>query len=101
MDKRKVIRLKDYDYSENGVYFVTICSAGQKCIFSEIKYTHEVGANCVRPPDIILNDVGRVIYNEIEIWDSTYEFVSIDKFVIMPNRLHLLVSIERDLFGRT
>ncbi len=47
LPKRKSIRLKDYDYSQNGAYFVTICTQNRECLFGEI-----VGANlCVRPND--------------------------------------------------
>ncbi len=47
LPKRKSIRLKDYDYSQNGAYFVTICTHNRECLFGEI-----VGANlCVRPND--------------------------------------------------
>ncbi len=42
--KRKPNRLKGYDYSSNGVYFITICTDNRKCILSEI-----VGADTIRP----------------------------------------------------
>jgi len=33
---RRSIRLKDYDYSQEGAYFVTICAYGKKCIFGDV-----------------------------------------------------------------
>ena len=86
--KRKPNRLENFDYSQNGVYFITICAKDRKPILSA------VGANFVRPTKI-----GTVVENEINRISSIYDSVSIDKYVIMPNHIHLLIRIENN--GRT
>ena len=55
--KRKHVRLKNYDYSRNGIYFVTICTQNRRCILSQIVLPRVVGAEMVgrglgppRPP---------------------------------------------------
>ena len=53
---RKPNRLKDYDYSQNGAYFITICIKDRKPILSQIN----VGENCVLPT-ICLTNVGETI----------------------------------------
>ena len=62
---RKLICLKGYDYSKNGIYFITICTKNRENIFGEIttkKITNNpVGAHCMCPePEIILNQYGKI-----------------------------------------
>ena len=45
--KRKHVRLKNYDYSRNGIYFVTSCTQNRRCILSQIVLPHVVGAEMV------------------------------------------------------
>lgn len=87
--KRKPNRLTDYDYTQNGAYFITICVNDRKPILSSIT----VGENCVR-----LSKVGIVIKNEIDKMNTVYENVFVDNYVIMPNHIHLIIRIES---GRT
>ena len=55
--KRKPNRLKGYDYSSNGVYFITICTDNRKCILSEI-----VGADTIRPCINRLTEYGEILF---------------------------------------
>lgn len=89
--KRKSNRLKNYDYSTNGAYFITICINNQKNLF-----WIDVGANCVRQPDIQLSTIGNVVKCQIEKWNTTYDNVYVDKYVIMPNHIHLIICISAD-----
>ena len=84
---RKPNRLSNYDYSQNGAYFITICVKDREPILSRIS----VGANCVR-----LTDFGKVIDCEIKKINVIYECVFVDNYVIMPNHIHLLIRIEND-----
>ena len=84
LPKRKSIRLKDYDYSQNGAYFITICTHNHECLFSDI-----VGATlCGRPnnPQILM-----------EKWllelENKFENIKIEKYVIMPNHIHFILVI--------
>lgn len=99
---RKPNRLDEYDYSRNGVYFITICTQNRH----ELLWDNAiVGANCVRPIMIIsdnhpkLSDVGVLIAAEISRIDDIYANVKIDNFVIMPNHIHMLIRLDN--IGRT
>ena len=68
--KRKSNRLADYDYSQNGAYFITICAKDRAEIFSTIRANPDgtgiestVGANCVRPQ---LSPIGIIVEKEIQ-----------------------------------
>lgn len=92
---RKPTRLKGYNYSSDGVYFVTICVKDRKPLLWD-----NVGATIGRPPKICLSPYGRVVDNAIRQIPSHYSFVKIDNYVVMPNHIHLLIRIERDKNGR-
>ena len=83
--KRKNNRLSNYDYSQNGAYFITICTKDKKPLLCC------VGANCVRP---LLSGIGQLVENEIFILSETYAGVGVDKFIIMPNHLHMIITID-------
>jgi putative transposase len=85
---RKSIRLKGYDYSQAGLYFITICCQDRACLFGEII----VGANAIRP-EMKLNKYGEIAYNE---WMKTPEIrnnVQLGEFVIMPNHIHGIIRL--------
>jgi putative transposase len=85
---RKSIRLANYDYSQAGAYFITICTQNRECLFGEI-----VG------DEMQLNDAGRIIqliWNEIPIH---YPQVELDEFVIMPNHVHGIINIRSSALG--
>lgn len=86
--KRKSLRLKDYDYSRNGAYFVTICSYDRHCIFGD-----PVGTATGRP---LLSENGRITQAAIKNIDAIYPAVRVDKFVIMPNHVHLIIVLSGD-----
>lgn len=101
---RKQIRLKDYDYSQEGYYFITICTQNRKQILSKIindfepqKNIKHVGANCVRP-QIKLTNIGIILDKEMNKISKIYENVIIDEYIIMPNHIHVIIEI---LDGRT
>ena len=87
LPKRKIIRLQNYDYSSSGAYFITICTGDHKTIF-----THSVGA-IHESPEIELNNYGKIVDGYINQLNSRFG-ISIDKYVIMPNHIHLLIAID-------
>ena len=97
LPKRKQTRLQNYDYSESGAYFITVCTEERKSILSNIN----VGANSVRPQDISLTKYGEIVKSAIESIPEYYPAVSVDKYVIMPNHVHLLLQIHSEVNGRT
>lgn len=93
---RRSIRIKEYDYSKAGMYFITICTQGRRKILSRIDKSISVGADDpVRP---ILTNIGVMVDNVIKYTEKIYKNVIIDKYIIMPNHLHAVIVIKE---GRT
>jgi len=93
MPVRKNVRLKDYDYSQEGAYCVTICVKDKHEILWELQ--SNVGANCVRPcTKTQLSKIGITIDSEINNIRNIYENVFVDKYVIMPNHIHMIIVIQ-------
>ena len=91
--KRKPNRLASYDYNQAGAYFITICTQDRKCILSRI-----VGGGVLDAPDNLLTDVGKIV--EKNILSGEYvERVSVTKYVIMPNHIHLLLVVGANTSG--
>lgn len=95
LPKRKRNRVDNYDYSECGAYFLTICVQDRKLLLWDT-----VGATCGRP--LPLSEYGQIIENEINRISSIYnDTVNIDKYVIMPNHIHLIIVLQTmDVNGR-
>ena len=89
LPKRKQIRLREYDYSTPGAYFVTICTHEKRCILSEIT----VGEG-LAPPELTLSPIGHCVGEQILDLPRRYPTVHIDKYVIMPNHIHLLLLLS-------
>ena len=96
---RKYIRLANYDYSSNGLYFITVCAQNRIHYFSEI--TEEspcVGADIIRPI-IKLTNVGKILDFSINDIKNHYENISVVKYCIMPDHVHLIISIMNDILS--
>ena len=89
LPKRKLTRLKGYDYSTPGAYFITICVKDKKQLLSKII----VGTGVLDCPQNILTSYGEIAKKHIVNMSDFYENIKIDKFVIMPNHIHLLIQI--------
>ena len=75
---RKSARIPNYDYSRCNYYFVTICTYEHRCLFGY--------------PDH-LNQSGIIAQEEIIGLPSHYHTIMIDKFVVMPNHIHMILII--------
>ena len=93
--KRKNIRLKEYDYSQNGAYFVTVCTQKRRNILSRIN----VGEGFHPLPVIELSEIGKEIENTINFINENYDNVLIDKYVIMPNHIHMIIFLGYENLG--
>ncbi len=93
--KRKTNRVPGFNYSQNGTYFVTICSNSHKYLYWKCDPTI-VGDGVYDVPEIILSPIGKIIEKYIELMNNKYPYISVDKYVIMPNHIHLLISIEHE-----
>ncbi len=95
LPQRKNIRLKDYDYSLNGAYFITIC----------IKDRHELlgkiygWCNDRVAPIIELSEYGIIVKKYIENINSVYNSILVDKYAVMPNHIHLLIFLHNGQIG--
>ena len=89
LPERKPNRLKNYDYSSNGMYFITICSKNKEHIFGKI-----VGATIGRPSGMYLSQYGKIVKQAIDNINTHYPAVHVEKYVVMPNHLHLLLLID-------
>ena len=99
MNSRKNNRLEFYDYSQNGAYFVTICAKDKQKIFWNNQQC-SVGAVRGRPQDK-LNHLGLIVKIGIEKIPLYYQNITVDKYVIMPNHVHLIIRIDNnDINGR-
>jgi putative transposase len=83
---RKSIRLKGYDYSRKGLYFVTICCKNRACLFGKI----ESG-------EMFLNDAGNMIekwYFELE---NKFPDIKCQEMIVMPNHIHFIIENTSDI----
>ena len=81
--KRKPLRLKGFDYSSVGMYFVTICTRERECLFGEI-----IEAS------MQLNGFGRVVEACWKDLPTHFGRIAIDAAVVMPNHVHGIVCVE-------
>jgi len=88
---RKRNRIHGYDYSENGYYFVTICVDDMKINrFGEV----EKGK-------MVLNKFGEIVQKQWEWLINQYAYVESDVFVVMPNHVHGILIIDRNLLNNS
>ncbi len=80
--QRRSVRLKEYDYSLEGSYFVTVCTHDRKCLFGEV-----VGGK------VELNQTGNIILEELTNLPIKYECIKLDTYIIMPNHVHLIITV--------
>ena len=88
MHQRRSIRLKGFDYSSVGAYFVTICTKDRECLFGEVV-----------DKEMHLTQGGRIVD---ECWRNIpahYPHVVLDEYVIMPNHVHGAIFIGHDDVG--
>ena len=72
---RRSIRLKEYDYSSPGAYFVTVCTKGRECVLD----------------DPVVAGIIRDVWHALPRWFPT---TALDEFVVMPNHVHFIVWIR-------
>ncbi|MCS7352380.1 transposase [Thermoflexus sp.] len=81
---RRSIRLKGYDYTRPGAYFVTIVTQGRLCLFGDI-WNGEV----------LLNEAGKMVEKAWSELPTHYPGVCVDAFVVMPNHVHGIIILTR------
>ena len=87
---RKDLRLRNWDYSEVGCYFVTYCTHKHNLLFGTIlEESNDSGS-----VKVSLSTAGLTCRATIENIPIRYPFVSLENYVVMPNHVHLLCSIN-------
>ena len=82
---RKPLSLEDYDYSQPGAYFITICTENRVCYLGNV-----VDGITISYP---ISDVIREVWQEIP---EKFQGVDLDAFIIMPNHVHGIVVIKKE-----
>lgn len=88
LPKRKSTRLKGHDYSTPGMYFVTVCVKNKEYLLGNI-----VGGGDFDAPKMILSRHGEILDNYICLMNKKFSHIAIDKYVVMPNHFHMIISI--------
>jgi REP element-mobilizing transposase RayT len=84
--RRRSIRLKNYDYADEGAYFVTVCTHQKQCIFGYIE-----------DDEMNLSAEGEIVAEEWEQTAVLRDNVELDAFVVMPNHIHGIILIRENL----
>ncbi|WP_111611071.1 transposase [Algoriphagus yeomjeoni] len=90
LPQRKSIRLKGYDYSQAGLYFITICCQHRACLFGDVV-----------DGKMILNAAGTMINTEWLKLPERFKNIELHEYVIMPNHFHGILEIVAATVGAT
>ena len=85
---RRSIRLKEYDYSSKGMYYITLCVNNRLCLFGDIV-----------DGEMHLNDAGKMVDNVWREIPGYYQGVDTDEQSVMPNHLHGIIILYNDIVG--
>jgi putative transposase len=80
---RRSARLSGYDYTQNGAYMVTVCTAGRECLFGEI----------IDDGEMMLNTLGCVVEDNWFKSANIRKEIILDAFVVMPNHIHGIIMM--------
>ncbi|MBQ8432775.1 MAG: hypothetical protein IJX28_07815 [Clostridia bacterium] len=89
LPKRKKNRLENYDYSSCGSYFITICTQNRRSVLSRI-----VGGDVLDAPSVELLPYGKIADKYINQLSAFYDNILVERYVIMPNHIHMLLFIK-------
>ena len=81
---RKYNRLENYDYSQNGAYFITVCTQDRKPILSAI----------IGDGEPVPKLIGRIAEEYIRRISEKYPGVTVNRYVIMPDHIHILLCFD-------
>ena len=96
--QRRKNRLQGYDYSRTGWYFITVCTKQKEHLLGEVRTSltpPPVGRDDLGAPFTALSLYGQITEKYIRSIPAAYPDVRVDKYVIMPNHVHLIIRIVR------
>ncbi len=82
MRRRRSLRLRNHDYRQNAVYFVTICTHKAECLFGDVV-----------DGEIMLSTLGNIANDEWLQTAKVRSYVELDAYVVMPNHIHGIICI--------
>ncbi|HEX9758117.1 MAG TPA: transposase [Nitrospiria bacterium] len=82
---RRSIRIKEYDYSQPGSYFITLCTQNRECWFGD-----------VTDGKMRLNAYGQIVAECWQWLSEQYAHANMDEWIVMPNHLHGIIAITAD-----
>lgn len=85
---RRSIRLKDYDYTQAGAYFITLCVENRTCVLGDVV-----------DGEMQLSPSGAIVAEAWEWLAQQYPYVAIDEYVVMPNHFHGIIVIDAPTVG--
>lgn len=85
---RRSIRLRDYDYSQAGTYYITICTQNRVSLFGNITDSK-----------IVLNDAGTMVEKWWLELPQKFQDIALDEYIIMPNHFHGIIIINNNNVG--
>ncbi len=89
LPQRRKMRLPERDYSQAGYYYITVCTKDKRCILGTVVGRDDLGA-----PQTETTAIGQIVEKYMLSIDTAYPFVKLDKHVIMPNHIHMILRIE-------
>ena len=101
----------EYDYSQDNLYFVTICVKNMECCFGEIHSLVGTGRDLSVPNSdsnfesefeskskkMYLNEIGKIAKVQWDWLENQYPYIKVHTFIIMPNHIHGIIEIDRNL----
>jgi len=82
-----------FDYSQDNLYFITICVKNMECCFGEI---HSADSES-ESKKICLNEIGEIAKAQWDWLENQYPYIKLHTFMIMPNHIHCIIEINSDL----
>ena len=88
------MQVLNFDYNQNGYYFITICTKNMQCLLSSV-----VGADDLGSPHVELKNYGKIVEKNINLMNDIYKNMNVESYAIMPNHIHLLIHIFNSFQG--
>ena len=92
--QRKPSRLPNHSYSQPGAYFITVCAKEKQMLFGNI-----VGGGVLDAPQMRFSEYGKIVEQQLLAMSVRYTNIRLEKYVVMPNHIHLLLLLEQGLSG--
>ncbi|MCR4862357.1 MAG: transposase [Ruminococcus sp.] len=103
-EERRLNRLRNFDYSSNGLYFITICTKDRIRYLSEVISVGNAALGVPRNtatendifdvPIVKLTKYGEIVNSNIKKINEIYRYVSVTKYVIMPDHIHMILFVS-------